>query len=361
MTSRERVLRTFSFEHTDRTPFDIMEGIVWPELMDYFQRTLGLQDLAAVQQRFDVDFRWFMPAYNGPHPIEITTLDPEYDLMATYSDNVNARVLAQAHSVADLDRHSWPDPAWWDASAIRQAREADPDRALVLSIGWWLGTPLFCQACNLFGIEEALVKMISEPLLFEAYVQRQNEFVLALLERCLTHAEGVADICWLADDVATQRSLMMSPDSWRRYFKEPMRKQAELARRHGLFTLFHSCGAVREILPDLLDIGIDGLLTFQTSADGMDAVSIARDFGGKLVFYGGIDVQQTLSFATEAEVEREVRTLMDLFADCGGFILSNSHNIQSIRPANVVAMLSEARRYRPGRSGKRSRDIPRAG
>jgi uroporphyrinogen decarboxylase len=256
-------------------------------------------------------------------------------------------VLANARTIADLGAYSWPDPAWWDASEIGLARARDPDRALVLFIGWWLGFPLFCQACNLFGMEEALVKMISEPALFDAYVRRQSEFVLALMERCLRPAKGVADICWLADDVATQRSLIMSPEMWRRYFKEPTRRQADLAHKYGLFTLFHSCGAVREILPDLIDIGVDGLLTFQTSADGMDAASIARDFGGKMVFYGGIDVQQTLSFGTEAEVRREVRTLIDLFSDCGGFILSNAHNIQSIKPANVVAMLTEARRYSP--------------
>jgi uroporphyrinogen decarboxylase len=259
-------------------------------------------------------------------------------------------VLANARTVADLDAYSWPDPAWWDASGIAQARASDPDRALVFFMGWWLGIPLFAQACNLFGMEEALTKMVSEPVVFDAYVSRQNEFLLALMERCLPHARGVADICWLGDDVASQRSMLMSPDMWRRCFKAPTRKQADLAHGHGLFTLFHSCGAVREILPDLIDIGIDGLLTFQTSAEGMDATSIARDFGGKLVFYGGIDVQQTLSFATEAEVKAEVRKLVDLFAGCGGLILSNSHNIQSIKPASMVAMLEEARRCAPGKA-----------
>ena len=160
MTSRERVLKAFRFEPTDRVPLDIMEGIVWPELMDYLQRELGLPDLASVQRHFDLDFRWHMPTYTGPHPIEITTLDPEYNLMATYSDNVNQRVLAHARTVADLDAYSWPDPAWWDASGIAQARATDPDRALVFFMGWWLGIPLFAQACNLFGMEEALTKKI---------------------------------------------------------------------------------------------------------------------------------------------------------------------------------------------------------
>jgi uroporphyrinogen decarboxylase len=104
---------------------------------------------------------------------------------------------------------------------------------------------------------------------------------------------------------------------------------------------------VREILPDLIEVGVNGLLTFQTSAEGMEAESIARDFGGKLVFYGGIDVQQLLTFGSEEDVRREVRKNIDLFAECGGYVVANSHHcIANIQPRNMVAMLTEARRYR---------------
>jgi uroporphyrinogen decarboxylase len=189
---------------------------------------------------------------------------------------------------------------------------------------------------------------------FGAFVERQNEFYVALLERCCAQARGVADICWLGDDYATQRALMMSPELWRRFLKEPLRRQVEVAHRHDLYALLHSCGAVRAILPDLIDIGVDGLLTFQTSAAGMDAGSIARDFGGQLVFYGGIDCQQLLTFGSEGAVRREVRKNMDLFAGCGGYVVANSHHgIANIRPENVVAMLSEARRYFPARARMR--------
>jgi uroporphyrinogen decarboxylase len=321
-----------------------MEGAIWPELMDYFRENLGLVDADAAQEYLDTDFRWFSPAYVGPEPDaeEVARTAP---LWGTYSDHVMERKLRDAQTVVDLDRYTWPKPTWWDGSAVRAFRETHPDRAVVLCCGWM---PLFCTGCSVFGIEEALVKMVTAPELFSAFVERQNEFYLGLLERCCKLAEGVADICWLGDDYATQRALMMSPELWRRYFKEPMRQQAEVAHRYGMPTLFHSCGSVRAILPDLIEIGIRGLLTFQTSAEGMDAASIARDFGGKLVFYGGMDVQQLLTFGSEQDVRREVRKNIDLFADCGGYIVANSHHcIANIKPRNMVAMLTEARSYRP--------------
>jgi uroporphyrinogen decarboxylase len=346
MNSRERVLRTFRYEPTDRVACDFMEGAIWPHMMEHFRTAHQLADIPAVLEHFDVDFRWYSPTYSGPKvgkdPGEMTWDD--YLMLCTYSDHVTKRELADARTVADLEKHAWPNPDWWDASSINQVRVDNPDRAIVIHCGWM---PLFCTAADLFGIEEALVKMALEPVLFEAYVRRQHEFYLALLERCLTAAEGIADVCWLGDDVATQRSMMMSPEMWARYFKEPLRQQVEVAHRHGMFTLFHSCGSVRAILPDLIDIGMDGLLTFQTTADGMDAASIARDFGGKMVFYGGMDVQHLLSRASEAEVRAEVRRNVNLFADCGGYVVANAHGNFDLKPASLAAMLQEAHAYRP--------------
>ena len=149
----------------------------------------------------------------------------------------------------------------------------------------------------------------------------------------------------MMDDVATQRALMMSPDLWRSCFKELLRCEIAAIHENGMFSLFHSCGAIRDILPDLIEIGIDGVLPFQTTAAGMDVETISRDFGGKLVFYGGIDIQQLLTFGTEDDVRREVRKNIDHFKRCGGYVVANAHHcIQNIKPRNLCAMLDEALR-----------------
>ena len=111
-----------------------------------------------------------------------------------------------------------------------------------------------------------------------------------------------------------------------------------------MYVLFHSCGAVRPVLGDLVDIGVDGLLVFQTTAADMDAESIAREFGGRLVFYGGIDVQQVLSFGTIDEVRKAVQANARAFAHCGGYVVANSHSsVATVRPENIHAMCDAAR------------------
>jgi uroporphyrinogen decarboxylase len=108
--------------------------------------------------------------------------------------------------------------------------------------------------------------------------------------------------------------------------------------------LFHSCGAVREILPDLIDIGVGALLVFQTTAVGMDVPSMVRDFGGRLAFYGGIDIQQLLSFGTPEEVKATVRRNVEAFSECGGYIVANSHHgVTTIKGENIEAMCAAAR------------------
>lgn len=340
MTSRDRVLRTFRFETTDRVPLDVMEGYVSPELVALCAGRLGLQDEESVRRHFGIDLRWFYVPYVGPEGRQFS----QGHMLGTYSDNVTDRPLRGARTIADLDRYPWPDPSWWDAASIKSLRDEHPDHAVVIHCGWM---PPFCTACDAFGIEEALAKMIAAPQVFGAFVERQNEFYVEVLRRACAQAQGVADICYLGDDYAAQQTLMMSPESWRRFLKGPLRRQVEVAHQHGMLALLHSCGTVREILPDFIDVGVDGLLTFQTSAAGMDAESIARDFGGKIAFHGGIDCQQLLTYGSEEDVRQEVRRNTDLFSRCGGYVVANSHVIENIRPENMVAMLEEAGTYTP--------------
>ena len=212
-------------------------------------------------------------------------------------------------------------------------------------------TMLFMTACEFFGAEEALVRLISGDEVLEEFLRLQGEFAADSFRYACGQVQGAVDVCWLMDDVATQRALMMRPDLWRTCFKEILRREVEAIHANNMYVLFHSCGAIREILPDLIEIGIDGVLPFQTTAGGMDAESIARDFGGKILLYGGIDIQQLLTFGSEKDVRHEVRKNIDLFASHGGYVVSNSHHcIQNIKPPNICAMLDEARSYRPARA-----------
>ncbi len=338
VTPRERVLKTFRFQETDRVAFDLMEGSVWPELLEYFRANHGLEDAGRVLSFLDTDFRWVGMLNKGP--------DQSYGAWRErpdiYTKYVGQGRLTKARTVADIESSDWPDPAWWQPGDFQEARRQWPDHALVFFPGW---KPLFWSACEAFGMEDALVKMITAPQLFDAFVRRQHEFYMDILSRGLQGARGLCDICWLGDDYAHQKAMLMNPDLWRRHIRPLLAQQVRLAREHEMYVLFHSCGAVRPILNDLMDIGVNALCVFQTTAAGMDAQSIAAEFGGRLAFYGGIDVQRLLSYGTAEEVQAEVRANVQAFSGPGGYIVANSHHgVATIRGQNIVAMCKAAKK-----------------
>jgi uroporphyrinogen decarboxylase len=360
MTHRERILRTLRFEDTDRVAYDLMESAVWPELMAYFRDQHHLDTPEAVWDFLDVDCRWGLLQYHAPEapPEPVTNnVTPGGQVVApardypVYSQLVSDGPLADAHSPAEVAAYPLTDPAHWQLPDLAAMRERWPDRALVYCPTWTLA--LFWTACAAFGMEGALIKMHTEPQVFDALVRRQHERGLEILARTLPQVQGVCDVCWLGDDFSGQQALMMNPALWRQLIKPHLAEQVALVRQHGLPVLYHSCGAVREVLGDLADIGVNALLVFQTTAAGMDPESIARDFGGRLAFYGGIDVQQLLSFGTPADVAAAVQRNVAAFADCGGYIVSNAHcSSSTIKGENLVAMCEAARRLPGSRSGR---------
>ena len=344
MTPRERILRTFRFEQTDQVACDLMEGQIWPQLQEDFRHNHNCESFEQTIEYLNPDCRWLSMNYAGPQ------IDGGVERANTYSWKVSHGPLAGATTIAEVEASPEFDPAWWQAPDCAAARQRWPDHALVLFPGWM---PLFWGACQAFGMEDGLTLLYTEPHVFEAYVQRRHERYMELLSVAAARARGICDLCWLGDDYASQQAMIMGPEMWRKFIKPYLTEQVRLLREHDLLVLFHSCGAVRSILPDLIDIGINGHLVFQTSAVGMNASSIARDFGGSLVFYGGIDVQQVLSFGTPDDVQAAVIENCRAFEHCGGYIVANSHHgLDSVRGMAIETMFTAGRSgsgYSPGR------------
>jgi uroporphyrinogen decarboxylase len=338
MKPRERIIKTLNFEKTDRAPFDLMEGILWPEIIDYFLEKHGLSTYEQIIAFVDPDIRWINLDYHGPEKKTKRINDGE----VVYSEPISDGPLSMVNTVKEVLSYDWPDPSWWQPPDIAAVRQRFPDYALALLV--W--KPYFLNACEVFGMEGALIKMLTAPQVFEAMIKRQHEINTEILSRSLKSAQGFCDICWLGDDVASQQSLLMNPKLWRKHIKPYLAEEVQMARNHGMYVLYHSCGSVRAILPDLIEIGINGLGVFQTTARGMDVESIAAEFGGKMAFYGGIDVQQILSSGTEKEVEERVCANVQTFAPYGGYIVANCHRVDTIRGENIEAMVRSASQFR---------------
>jgi uroporphyrinogen decarboxylase len=136
--------------------------------------------------------------------------------------------------------------------------------------------------------------------------------------------------------------MVMSPESWRDLIKPLMAEIFAVGRAHGLWVANHCCGALRPIIPDLVEIGLDVLNPVQAGCPGMDPFGLKREFGDRLSFMGGVDTQNLLPFASAAEVRRETERLISgMTAGGGGYILAASHTIPPETPDENIFALYE--------------------
>jgi len=187
--------------------------------------------------------------------------------------------------------------------------------------------------------DEVLVRKLLD-LLLEGYHRRIDRLAPLLRES--------VDVLLLNDDLGTQQGPMLSPAIYRQLIKPYQRVLFGYAKRaFDAKLLFHSCGAVREFIPDLIEVGVDALNPVQISAVGMEPRALKRDFGNDLTFWGGgVDTQAVLNRKTPTEVRDAVRCTVDDLAPGGGFVFCQVHNIQpDVPPENVVAMYQALDEY----------------
>ena len=318
MTSRERVLAATMHRQPDRVPIDVTDQLVASGMRQRLFDRVGTDDFRQVLEYLNVDLWWvgirdgWRLPYVGPEldasPNHSRLQEVGYYVETVLQDTWGDLPLCDVSSVHEVAQYGWPDAGWWDYGALPDLCAAGGDRAIMLAPNSW--GPTFYVISRLCGMDKTLTMMYDAPAVLDALVAHVTDFYLEVCRRSCEVAASQADIYYHGDDVASQRNLIFSVEMWRRYFKEPLRRRFELVHRYGLKNSFHSCGAVRALIPDLIEIGMDILTPVQTRAAGMDAVSLKHEFGRDLTFYGGLDIQQVLPFGTSQEVREEVRRLI---------------------------------------------------
>ncbi|MEJ2211007.1 MAG: uroporphyrinogen decarboxylase family protein [Anaerolineae bacterium] len=244
--------------------------------------------------------------------------------------------------MADLRTFPWPDPL--NPGRTRglgeQARRLHEggDYAIVLSLP--VGFVHLSQ--YLRGYEQWLMDIVLEPAFLDALMDRALEWWLALAGAVLDEVGPYVDVVAFGDDVAFHDRPMVDLERYRRLFKPRHRRMIDLLKsKSQARVLYHCCGAVRSLIPEFVDIGVDALNPVQVSSAGMDdTAALKADFGHDICFWGGIDTQRVLPRGTPDEVRAEVRRRIDDLAPGGGFVLAAVHNIQEDVPAeNIVAMV----------------------
>jgi uroporphyrinogen decarboxylase len=246
--------------------------------------------------------------------------------------------LAGATSAAEVERFDWPDPEAWEIGHLREHCDEWDDWPKAAGC-----YEPFYLYCHLRGMEQALQDLVENPAIAEAALERIYLIHERLIRRVLDAVGSRIDFVYVAEDLGTQDSLLMSPAAFRRFLKPRMARIIDLVHSYGVKAFHHDDGACRPLIPDLIEIGIDVLNPIQWRCRGMDREGLARDFGSQLVFHGGVDNQRTLPFGTPEDVRREVLDNLRIFRKCRGYVVAPCHNMQANTPtANVIAMYQAA-------------------
>lgn len=381
-TSAKRVATALGHAEPDRIPFDLgstkMTGIAvkayeklmdhkgWhdrdpdPGIFDPIQQLARVSD--GVLRGLGADTRGIFPSppsgwRNAYIPGgDFITLYDEWGVKwkkpvrSGYYFDVASSPLAGDWRTEDLNKRPWPDPLDDERVAaltehIRLA-QAQGEYALVTH-GICAG--ILEMAFRLRGYEQLLMDFALYPAMVCALLDRILEIKAAYWEKALALAAGRIIVAIEADDLGTQNSLLISPRMYREFVKPRHRKLFARIKRAapGIRVFLHSCGAVRPLIPDFIETGVDILNPVQSSAVGMDPSALKKDFGSELAFWGGgVDTQRVLPFGSPREVREDVRRRIDSLAPGGGFVFATVHNIQAdVPPENIEAMLETLELY----------------
>jgi uroporphyrinogen decarboxylase len=372
MTSLERILICLDHESPDRIPFDLGSSFttgITKNACIALARALGqpvenpplydvIQQLAVVDEsileQLGVDVRGLIPnvVRKDPELLDqdgVQVFEDEWGVTwnrppeSLYFTAVSSR-LSGPLTCQDIDSFAWPDPTdpRLFAGLTAQARSwHEKGYAIILES---LCAGIFEMGCRVRGTEQFLMDLVLEPelagILMDKLVDIKIRFYQAAAQQIGPYVQFIRE----GDDVAGQESLLISPQIYRDSIK-PRHQRLIAAQKASFpkpfFGWLHTDGAIYDLLPDLIDIGIDILNPLQLTAKGMDAQKIKAEYGQSLSFWGGgVNTQQILPHGTPEEVKKDVTQRIQSLKAEGGFVFGTVHNIQDDVPVeNLLAML----------------------
>lgn len=340
MNSRERVKVAVQHQKPDRVSMGLS---LTPEVFEKLKAYFRVESKLEVMDKLDADMRWLLIDYVGPELESFTDVwgvvrKPIKNQFGTYEEVVRYP-MAEITSTREVEEYPWPCIEWWDYSSIkREIKKVDSVQPRWIGIGY---QSIFERAWGMTGMEKLMLDLTLNPDVLCLIFDRINDFYIEQTLKILEAAEGRADMVWMADDFGSQNGMLISPDTWRQYFKPRQEKFIRSIRdKFKVKFCYHSCGSIIPIIGELVEIGIDILNPVQTRAKGMDPKYLKTTFGHNLCFFGGVDIQQTLPYGTREDICREVDGLIRSLGEDGGYIAGPSHDIQPDTPIeNIITMI----------------------
>lgn len=354
MNSFQRVRSSINHLQVDHIPCDFSaEKIIWERL----QKKFGVKNQNEVLRILGIDKRIVGPKYIGP-PLK-TFGDGSYETIVSGGPRAKAIPASKGGVTESFVYYPWADVekktdlegrmgwngdiSWWDFSSIREQIDALEEEGQ-----YWISThgdPSGLQHVSMWvGDEKFLMDLALEPELAMEMIKKHNKYRLEHALKTLEAGGGRIHELNGGGDYGTQNGLFISKEMFCKFFK-PLYVDfyKEIKKNFDVEIFFHSCGAISELIPELIDVGVTILDPIQVSARGMEIEYLKKQYGQNITFHGAIDIQQLLPYATQDEVRREVRRAISVLGDNGGYILAPTHAVQADTPIeNIVAMYEEA-------------------
>lgn len=349
MNHKERALAPFKRAAADRFPFWYGASPAFTEKLVHY---LGVNDEdAALYDIIGIDYKTIRPKYIGPAMAQYDdgSVDTDWGIRRGglhYGQALN-HPMAGYETVREVEAYTFPNPDHYDTVISEAQRAWAKDHCCIG--GTW--APFFHDSTELVGMEKFFIDMYVNPALVEAIIEKCFAFYYEVDRRVFENNPGGIDMYFIGNDFGSQRALLLSPDMWRKYYKPWIKKLIAQAKAHGCVTAVHSCGTIYEIIPDLIEIGVDAVNPIQVNAEHMDPQDLMGRFGSDIVFFGGIDENDILLNGTEKAVRQETRRIIDVLGSKGRYIVAASHDylLPEIPPQNIYAMFDEARKYGTGK------------
>lgn len=239
--------------------------------------------------------------------------------------------------------YSWPAPEAFfsDEEKIKEARELCRQEREDFFVYAGMGWGLLESSWGLRGYENAMMDMAAEPEFFDELLERLTEQFLVYVDFTCDQLPEI-DAIMFGDDWSDQRGIMGGPERWRKLFKPRYKRIYDLAHSRGKFVMTHCCGSVVDIIPDLIEIGLDVLESCQPEARGMNPYELKASFGEDITFWGCLGSQSTIPFGTPDEIRAEVAKLKREMSKGGGFILAPAKTLQPGTPVENAAAVVES-------------------